>query len=364
MNTLKKFFAITICIVLSATCLAGCHKNGEIAVTAGDIEFTSGYYACAFNFADMQARDTVDSTLSEEERSKSGFEYYKQKIEGMEYEKWVKQTALDDIRAIATYKTLCQKSNIELDEDVVESIKSQAKYMWDYAYGEFLSSNGVAYSTYEQYLLDDCYADRYFEYLYGEGGSKEINADELSNQLQANYQLVNMLEVNFSSVAATEIDEIRNKFVSYETDLKNGKKTFEQVYLEYNEQSAEDHHHDEPADGESAPQDYHATVLGYSDSSNTNLKSDYYDDAKALAIGEVKLITLDDDAGLVLLVKKDISADPYYLNQLDLTLRKDLKTDEYQKELEEEIQKLELKTEDFATNRFKAKNIEYPTTNS
>ena len=47
MNTLKRTLALMLCVLLTITCLAGCHQKGEIAVKIGEIEFTSGYYACA-----------------------------------------------------------------------------------------------------------------------------------------------------------------------------------------------------------------------------------------------------------------------------------------------------------------------------
>ena len=59
MNILKRLFALVLTLALIITCFTGCHKKGEIAVKIGDIEFTSGYYACALVFADTEARAKV-----------------------------------------------------------------------------------------------------------------------------------------------------------------------------------------------------------------------------------------------------------------------------------------------------------------
>jgi len=80
MNNLKKFFALMLCLALMITCFAGCHKKGEIAVKIGDIEFTSGYYACALVNADTEARAKVEEGLSEDEL-KGEIKYWKHQVE-------------------------------------------------------------------------------------------------------------------------------------------------------------------------------------------------------------------------------------------------------------------------------------------
>ncbi len=358
MNTLKRFFALVLCLALMVTCFAGCHQKGEIAVKIGDIEFTSGYYACALVFADTEARSLVEEELSEDGDLPDEIKYWNYKVEDTDYIDWVEKTALDDLKERAAVKTLCAKAEVKLDDETVSLAKSNAEYLWDtYGYSALMEENGVAKETFMTYMEDGYLADEYFEHLYGKGGEKEVAADKISEQLTGNYVLVNKLEVDFSSLKDEEKTDKKNQFTAYETALKDGSKTFEEIYVEYNKISTEDHKHDEPEEGELAPQDYHATVLGNED---TSYASDHYETAKAMAVGEIKLITLDDNKGLVLLVKKDIAADPYYIDEFDTMLRQEIVGEDFTKDLAEHGKELKCDVNTSSTKQFKVKKIVYP----
>ncbi len=356
MNTAKRILALAL-VILMALSLTACHKKGEIAVKINDYEFTSGYYACALVFADTHARSLVEESLDEDEDT-TDIDYYKHEVEDTDYVEWVEETALTNLKAIAAYKENCDQNKLELEDETVELALANAEYLWDtYGYSLLLEPNGVGEQTFIDYITDSYYADLYFDFLYGAEGVKAISADELAKELSESYVLANMLEVDFSTMTDSEIAEVKEEMNGYESELKAGSRTFEEIYLEYNGLSAEDHTHEEAEEGELQPQDYHATVLGDED---TDYASDYYDDAKEMEMGEVKLITLEDEAGLVLLVKKDISADPYYLDALDETLRNALKGDEFTEDTAEYAEKMETTVKKSAVKQFKVKKIEYP----
>lgn len=359
MNTLKRTFAILLCLLLTLTCLAGCHKKGEIAVKIGDIEFTSGYYSCVLISADSEARALVEEDLSEEGDLPTEIEYWKYKVEDTDYVEWVESKTLENLKKLAAIKTLCKEAGVTLDAETESLSDTNADYLWDYGYSELMENNGVSKETFKQYWRDSYLEDAYFEHLYSEGGEKAITADAVSKQLADNYVLVNMLEVSFTSLGDEEKADKENQFTAYETALKDGSKTFEEIYLEYNNLSAEDHTHDEAEEGELQPLDHHATVLG---SEDTDSASDHFEIAKAMAVGEIKIVTLEDNAGLVLLVKKDISADPYYLDDMDTTLRYEISGEDFTNDIEEYGKKLNCDVNTYSTKQFKVKKIKYPET--
>lgn len=360
MNTLKRIFAITLCLLLTLTCLVGCHQKGEIAVKIGDIEFTSGYYACALVFADSEARVMVEEDLSEEGDLPDEIKYWNYKVEDTDYVEWVEKTTLDTLKDLAAVKTLCNEAEVELDAETISLSDANTDYLWDtYGYSELMENNGVSKETFKQYMRDTYIMEAYFEHLYGKGGEKEVAADEVSKQLTDNYVLVNKLEVSFTSLGDEEKEDKRTQFDVYQTALQNGTKTFEEIYLEYNNLSAEDHTHEEAEEGETTPLDNHATVLGNED---TSYASDHFETAKAMTVGEVKIITLEEDAGLVLLVKKDIAADPYYIEEFDMTLRQEIVGEDYNNDIAEYGEKLECNVNTSSTKQFKVKKIKYPET--
>lgn len=354
MNMLKRFFAVSLCLVLAIGCFVGCHEKGEVAVTIGDVDFTSGYYACALVFSDSEARSKVEEALSAQGDLPDEIDYYEHKVDNKDYVEWVRENTLNTLKNIAAVKTLSENAKFELDAETKSLAEEEAEYLWGdyYNYQSLLEPNGVSEQTFKQYMLDSYLMDEYFEFLYGKGGEKEIAADKLSKQLTDNYVLVNKIEVSFSD-DEQKADKIE-QFANFEKALKDGTKTFEDVYLEYNEISTEDHQHEEPEEGESAPMDTHADVLGN--------ESEHFETAKGMAVGDVKVITLEEDAGLVLLVKKDIAADPYYIEDYDMVLRDELEGENFSDDIEEYGKSLECDVNDFSIEQFDVEEIVYPTT--
>ena len=356
MNLIKKLFAAVLAVAMVFS-IAGCHKKDEIAVTVGDVEFTSAYYMCALVFADSEAKTIVDENLSEEE-SKEEVDYYSQKVEKKDYVDWVKDKALESLKTIAAYKIKCKEAKIDLEDDVKANAEMYASYYWSsYGYQALLEPNGVSQATYTKYMLDSYYSNRYFEFVYGKGGEKEIAADKVKDKMYENFEIADVLEVSFSEKKDDEIKSLTTKFNGYFKDLKDGKKTFEQVYNEYNNVKEEDKKEEDKESEELAPLDELATLLG---SKDTDYASDHFETVQKMKTNEVKLVELDEKAGLVILVKKDIKADPYYTENLDVVARHLIADEEYEKDMETYIKGLKLEENTYATKRFKVKKIEYP----
>lgn len=355
---MKKLKLICVCVlaVLTALTAAGCHKKNEIAVKTGNIKFTSAYYMCALINADNEAKSKVKEEL-DDDKSTEDIDYYSKKIDGKKFVKWVEDTALENVKKIAAYKTLCKKADLELDEETESNVDSYVEYYWtNYGYSQYYEPNGVSKETYAKYMKDAYYSNLYFEHLYGEGGEKEISAEDVKAATIENFVLADKLEADFSSKTDEEKASLKEQFNSYVTALNSGEKTFEEVYKEYN--GTTDTEETEETDSEELkPVNKYASVLGTED---TGYASDYFDDASEMAVGEVKLIELDDDAGLVLLVKRDLAADEYYVKNLDLSSRHLLKDDEYEDFIEDYVKKMDFEISNYAIRRFKVKNIAEP----
>ena len=79
MKNFKRIIAMAL-VLLMVLSFAGCHKKGEIAVTVGEVEFTSAYYMCALVNADSEAKSKVYEELDEEEQS-AEIDFYSKKID-------------------------------------------------------------------------------------------------------------------------------------------------------------------------------------------------------------------------------------------------------------------------------------------
>ncbi len=356
MNLLKKTATavLAVALVLSIT---GCHKKNEIAVKVDNIEFTSAYYMCALINADTEARSKVEENLKDDEKADtSKINYYSHKIEKTDYVKWVQKTALDNIKKIAAYKIKCKKEKLTLDEETKSNAEMYASYYWsNYGYSQIFETNGVSEATFKKYMSDTYYSNLYFDYLYGKGGKKEIAADKVKSTMLENFVIADILQANLSGKEESEIQTVKKQFDEYLNALQKGTKSFETVYHEYNG----DEHQEEQTEqsDELKPLDSHATILG---AENTTYQSDRYNTVKEMKVDEIKLVEDENNSSIAIIIKKDIEADPYYLENLDTSVRHLIAQDEFDGDIEKFIKTLKVEKIDYAIRQFKVKKIKYP----
>lgn len=375
MKNIKRMLAILLAVVLLFS-FAGCHKKDEIAVKIGDVKFTSAYYMCALMAADGEAKAKVDEQLAEaEEKSEEETEtstekvdYYSQKIEDKSFSDWTKDRAIEMLKEIAAYKTLCKENELEIDDETKTNVESYASYYWSsYGYAAYYEPNGVGQATYTNFMKDSYYSELYFEHLYGEEGKKALKSDDVKKTIYDNFIIADILEGAFTEeMKDADKENLKKQFDDYAKALNDGKNTFEEVYNEYNkveeEESHEGHDHEEEAEEteeeeELKPQDELATVLGAED---TGYESEYYEDIKKLDVGKATVLKLDDDAGYVLVIKQDIKKDPYYLDSLDMTARHMIADEDFEKLIADYSKDLTPEINKYAVGQFKVEKIVEP----
>lgn len=377
MKLIRNILSIALVLVMALSAVA-CHKKDEIAVTVNGFDYTSAYYMCALINAYSEGQGEVQTALGD--KFNADTDYFKQNVGGKKFEEWVKNRAIEILEEIGTYQKLCKDAKIELDDEMMTNAQNMAYYMWAYyGYGQLFEPNGVSFNTYLQFTVDSYYTELYFNHIYGEGGKKEIASADVEAKLYKDFLIADLIDVTFSNEKDTEKEEIKKKLDGYLKDLQDGKKTFEEVYNDYNkveEEKEDDHDHDHDHDHEDAeadkdktetdkeedkelkPLDEHAQILGAKD---TGYEHDHFDTISKMATDEVKLITKDNKAGYILVIKKDIKADPYYRENLDSAVRHLLKDTEFNKDMAELFKTAKTDISKYAVNRFKVKKIKEPT---
>lgn len=374
MKLMKNIIAVVIALIMALSVTA-CHKKDEIAVTVNGFEYTSAYYMCALINAYSEGQSEVYDAMGD--KASTDVDYFKQKLDGKKFEVWVKERAIEILEEIGTYQKLCKDAKVELSDDQMTEAQNMAYYYWVYyGYSEFFEPNGVSFNTYLQFTIDTYYSSVYFEHIYGEGGKKEIAAADVEAKLYKDFIIADLIEVTFDKETDKEKEEMKTKLDGYVADLKAGKKTFEEVYNLHNdikpEEDKKEEDKTEETDKEDAnkeedkteekeelkPLDEHAQILGAKD---TGFDHDNFDEISKMATNEVKLITKAEKAGYILVVKKDIKADPYYRENLDITVRHLLKDDEFNKDMAEILKTAKADVNSYAVDRFKVKKIKEPT---
>ncbi len=357
MKSFKRLIALTLAlwVVLS---FAGCHKKDEVAVTIGDVEFTSAYYMCALINADSEAKSKIYEDLSEEDKQKE-IDYYSKKIDKKDYVTWVEEKAIDTLKTIAAYKILCKENKIEPDKEDISNAEMYASYYWSsYGYSAYFEPNGVSQATYTQHMKDSYYAETYFEHLYGKEGEKAIADETVKTKMLENFITANILSGSYTDeMKDADKTALKTKFDNYAKALKDGSKTFKDVYNEHNEVKEETKEETKEESDEPKPKDEYASIIGAED---TGYNAAYYEAVKKMATGDIQVIELEDKSGIVLAVKQDINADPYYLDTLDMTVRHLIADEEYEKDIAEYAKKLKVDINKFAVGQFKVKKIIEP----
>ena len=357
MNMFKKIAALA---TAAAVCfgLVGCHPKNEVALTIGGIDYTSAFYMCALLQADGEAKGQIQEAYQEEDEDAdvTDIDYYKEEIEGQKFEDWVKDRALEICRTYAYVETACDEEGVEISSEDLETAESYADNYWNaYGYSAYYGANGVSYDTFKEFFTYSSLMQTYFLSIYGKEGSDPVPEEDVKTALSEKFVLADSLTVSLRDDSGNDLSEEdaaeeKTKLEGYKTRLDNGE-DFKTIYEEENgEQTAS------TADSEEEqPQDTLAQVFGNEDTES--YASDYYEDIAALKVGESKIIEDEENSQLLLVLKKDILEDPYYLNNMYDYILNLLKYDAFEEEMQEKSLELEFDENKFATNRFKVKKI-------
>lgn len=355
MKMVKRIAALMMVAVLTLS-LAGCiHKKNEIAVTIGDIEFTSAYYMCALINADMEAKQKVEETLTEEDKEKE-INYYSKKIDKKKFVDWVEDRAIEILKENASYKQLCKKNDVKLSDELKAEATQSVTTLWDsYGYSVLYEPNGVSRDTYAKFTEDTYYSEAYFESIYGKGGKKEIGESKVSKEITDNYILLDKISITYDSDATDEKKaQSKATLEDYAAQINSGKKTFIDIYKEHND-IKEDVTTEES--DELKPVNTYATISG---AEGTSFEDENFKTYKDYEVDAVQVVENSAKNGYDLIIKRDISADAYYVDYLDSFARHAIADEDFKKEIEENSKKLKPEINSYAIGQFKVKEIVEP----
>lgn len=369
MKTLKRALALILTLVLVFS-FAGCHKQGEIAVTFGDIEFTSAMYSMALLNADNEARSLVDEALAaEKEESQDSsstttpeaVDYLSQQVEGVSFTEWVETTALEELSKMAAYRILCKENEIELKEDVIAQMDSYVDYYYSY-YEPMLTANGIGKNTYKEMELGYAYSDAYFEFLYGEGGSKEVPEADMKKVYDESYRTVFMLYADLSQFKTDDEKKAEKaRLDGFKARLDKGESIVD-IYNEFNK-----------LEGDNAAKEEKDVMSILADAQvDSNYGFEDFDAIKGLKAGEsvavdeaahdhehstsyYYIIKVIDTEGVIV----DEEEKTTYFDSVKDSIRWNLKQEEYEADIEAYAVTLTPKVNKRAIKPFKVEKISY-----
>ncbi len=361
MKAIRKITALVLVVLMTLSLSACIHKKDEIAVKVGDVEFTSAYYMCAMLNAYAEAKQKVtedESLLTEEEKNGTeAIDYFAKKIEKKSFGNWVKDRTVELLKDIAAYKTACNEKELKLTDEQKAEAKQAVSYYWDnYGQSSYFEPNGVSRDTYAKYTEDAFYSSVYFDSIYAKGGTKEISTENVNKEISDSYILIDEISITYET-NATDDDKAKNKqtLEAYAADIKNGKKTFIDVYKAHNNVNDEETKTEETDELE--PINTYASIIG---KEGTSFESTYYDTFVKYEYDVPQIVELDNNSGVALVIKRDIFKDPYFVDYMDTYARHTIADKDFEKHIDEYLKKLETEINKYAIGQFKAKEIVEP----
>ena len=417
MKKISRIAALILATILILSVAVGCHKKDEIAYKIGDHEFTSAMYSCVLSISASDARSAIKEYLSDDGKSTDNikFEDYKFNDKGevskdgtVSYKDYILNKTMETLKQYVAVEELLKEKNITVEKDYLEEAKIQASYYWyvgcDYStyqyyanygvdpssyfspYATFFEQNGVGFSTYEKYMINEYKYNFLFEKIYGEKGEKEVPKSELTEFLNKHYAIADSIDLSTTDSEGKALTDAKKKEVKEKADklaerIKKGEK-FDKVYNEYQESlkattssssstttssktssvsnSSTSSKVTSSAATSSGAKEYtpEAYVNVFGDK-ETTYENDLFADVYKLEQNAVTVLEDKDSSCYKVLVRRDILKEEYWLKNFRGSIAFTLRQDEFDKTLADKTANVTVTADEFALKPFTVEKIKF-----
>jgi hypothetical protein len=272
LKTMQKFAALTAALTLSAA-LTSCGSDTSWAYRTDDgaYEVTSGMYIglsiSAYNEAySSDGVDTSSSIFDQEIDSKSGLVWVQNRTERLAREYLAVEQKFDEY-------------GLSFSDEEQAYIDSYISYYWSYVSSSY-ADQGCGETSYTNIVTNSFKQSLLFDTVYGEGGEREVSADELRALFDEQYARVNIYQIDASdedgeALTGKALELKQNEAAALVEQMEAGE-SFESVTAAYDasqsdeEEEADDETADETADDSDALTDTSFYIL----SDNTTYPTD------------------------------------------------------------------------------------------
>lgn len=411
MRKISRIAALVLAIVLIASVAIGCHKKDEIAYKIGDYEFTSAMYSCVLSVSASDARSAISEFVSNEGKSTENIKYeeYKFNDKGevskdgtVSYKDYILNKTMTTLKQYVAVEELLSEKKLTVDADYIEEAKVQASYYWyvgcDYStyeyyaaygvdpsgyfspYATFFEQNGVGYSTYEKYMVNEYKYNFLFDKIYGEKGEKEVPKTELTEYLNKHYAIADSIDLSTADKEGKALSDAKKKEVKAKADallekLKKGEK-FDKVYNDYQESlkttssSSSTTTSSKTSSASSTATSSAATSSGVKEytpeayvnvfgDKETTYKNDLFDEVYKLKLNEFAILEDKDALCYKVVARRDILKEEYWLKNFRASITFTLRQDEFDKTLADKTANVSVTADEFALKPFTVEKIKF-----
>lgn len=412
MKKISRIAALILATILILSVAVGCHKKDEIAYKIDDYEFTSAMYSCVLSISASDARSAITQFVSDEGKDTSKIKYadYKFNDKGevskdgtISYKDYILNKTMTTLKQYVAVEELLKEKNITVDDSYIKEAKIQANYYWyvgcDYstyeyyaAYGVdpssyfspyylFFEQNGVGYSTYEKYMINEYKYNFLFEKIYGEKGEKEVPKTELTEFLNKHYAIADSIDLSTADSEGKALSDAKKKEVKEKADklaerIQKGEK-FDKVYEEYQESLKADTSSASSTTTSSAASSVTSSATSSAATSSgeqeytpeayvnvfgdkeTSYENDLFEEVYKLELNAVKVLEDKDASCYKVLVRRDILKEEYWLKNFRGNITFTLRQEEFDKTLADKTANVTVTADEFALKPFTVEKIKF-----
>ena len=242
-NAIKKIAASTICGALLLS-MAGCADTSWSVKKNDDETLSVGTYIYYMTQAYSEAK---------EKTGKSGNVVLSETIDKKTGDQWIRDRAKELCVEQMTLDKLCKDNKINITDDEIDATYKSQSVFYGYGYCSYYDmwvmskqsyeAMGISENSYKNAIIKTALEkDKFFNKLYGEGGSKEVKDSELEKYFKENYvsykyltTSLNKTDSNGKSTTMTDEEKevVKAQYERYAKIINEQGKTIDDVAAQY-----------------------------------------------------------------------------------------------------------------------------------
>lgn len=176
----KKISAVLALTLVALVMLSGCGYNPPTVGTIDGVDVTCGQYLYFQLISiDSAATEYGDSTIS-------GAAIFDVDIDGTPAREWIAQNTVKLCSEYIYVEKEFERLGLQFDDYTSYIVEYSASTNWQ-TMGNTYLNNGVGYETYESIVANSYKQSMVMQALYGEGGEREIPAEDKQAYFEENY---------------------------------------------------------------------------------------------------------------------------------------------------------------------------------
>lgn len=279
---LKKIIGVALAAVMLCTLFTGCIAHTyDVAGTINGQEIPSGLYLASQFSNYRSAKNLVEDTKKD---------VLGQQVEGMKAKDWLAQETENYLRRYVCVEQICYDEGIVLTDDNRSYIEQMSSY-WESSL-ELYEANGIGTISLLKMAVNDMLMEQLFTDMYGEGGEREPDDDDLRARYEEkNAHLKYIMVPKYEAAEGEEdrLDETMEVAEDILAALESGK-TFEQAGEQYLEDAYEIA--DKTFDEDTISSSITTSYLAYEPADYETYTEEFLAELKAQKVGDCGIVEL------------------------------------------------------------------------